>query len=823
MRNNFVKNKIQLWTKKGLTVIAALVLLAMMAACNGEAIFSDASATPNVSQEAGNPGNASVAPEKDNTPTVTSTSTPTPTFTPTPTNTPTPTEVPQMTICMVGDILLHDTLEDDCRQADGSYDYHSLFENTKDIISSYDLALVNQELIIGGAGLGVSGYPSFNTDFTLADALEDTGFDVVLHATNHALDKGKKGLLNCIHNWKQNHSDMGVIGIYESEGESRDIYVTEINGIRVAILNFTYGTNGISAPEDMPWCVNMLTEENVISALDEAEKLADFTIMCPHWGTEYSLDLSTQQKNYMMLFKEHGADLVIGTHPHVIQSITVVNEEGETECLEEGYELSPNDMLVYYSLGNFVSWTGEQGKGIANRMLGGIADITVKKNDEGKAYIADFGIIPVVSHVEKGQNVCSVYPFYEYTGDMAEKSAIIPQDSTYSLQYLYDLCCRIWGNLWKEHGTPDLNTAEAFERDIKLSLSNDGSAKKLQDESYKTAVAFSSADTLSVSSDGSMFGLYIKWDKNPGEWTLEYDGKTLECGKNGFLHEYVVIPEGTEKCIMHFSADEAICEVYAYSAGKLPKDVQVWEPAFEKADILVFSTHADDEILFLGGVLAQYGGILGKKVQLVYMSEYFSSEKIREHEKLDGVWTTGVKNYPACGNFPDKYSETLEEAKRIYKYDDVLAFIAENIRRFKPQVVVTQDINGEYGHGGHLLLVDAVINTVDRTSDPEFCPDSAALYGTWNTPKTYLHLYKEGKLKLDLRQPAEVFDGKTAFDVLTEAYSKHVSQQWCWFYVSDGVDKPNYKYSCADFGLYRTTVGPDTGNDMLENVTTYGD
>lgn len=823
MKNVLEKNRIKTFVGKLMISVVMAVMLAVAGGCDGESILSEtipgASATPggsgksNVSEYT--PQTTTDAPEVK----VTATNTPVPTDTPT----PTPTEVPQMSICMVGDILLHDTLEDDCRQADGSYDYHSLFENTKDIISSYDLALVNQELIIGGAELGVSGYPSFNTDFALADALEDTGFDVVLHATNHALDKGKKGLLNCIHNWKQNHSDMGVIGIYESEGESRDLYVTEINGIKTAILNFTYGTNGISAPEDMPWCVNMLTEENVIAALDEAEKLADFTIICPHWGTEYSLDVSSQQKNYMMLFKEHGADLVIGTHPHVIQSITVVNEEGETECLEEGCELSPDDMLVYYSLGNFVSWTGESGKGIANRMLGGIADITVKKNDDGKAYISDFGVIPVVSHVEKGQNACSVYPLFDYTGELAEKSAIISQDGTYSLQYLLDLCNKIWGSLWKKHGIPDIKTAKAFEREIKLTLSNDGSAKKLQDDSYKSIIAFSPEDTLTVTSDGGMYGLYIKWNDIPAAWTLEYDGKQLSCGTNGFLHEYVEIPEGTEKCVMHFSSDEAICEISAYSGGKLPKDVQVWEPAWENADILVFSTHADDEILFLGGVLAHYGGILGKKVQLVYMSEYFSSERIREHEKLDGVWTTGVKNYPACGNFPDKYSETLEEAKRIYKYDDVLAFAAGYIRQFKPQVVVTQDIKGEYGHGGHEILVDAVINAVDKTADADFCPASAAEYGTWDVPKTYLHIYKEGKIKLDLRQPADVFDGKTAFDVLTEAYLKHVSQQWCWFYVSDGVDKPSYKYSCADFGLYRSTVGPDTGNDMLENVTTYGD
>ena len=100
-------------------------------------------------------------------------------------------------IIMVGDVLLHTPIEENCRQADGSYDYSSLFAHTKDEIASADLALVNQEVIIGGAELGISGYPCFNADYSLSDALVDAGFDVICHATNHAMDKGRAGLLNC--------------------------------------------------------------------------------------------------------------------------------------------------------------------------------------------------------------------------------------------------------------------------------------------------------------------------------------------------------------------------------------------------------------------------------------------------------------------------------------------------------------------------------------------------------------------------------------------------------------------------------------------------
>ena len=196
--------------------------------------------------------------------------------------------------------------------------------------------------------------------------------------------------------------------------------------------------------------------------------------------------------------------------------------------------------------------------------------------------------------------------------------------------------------------------------------------------------------------------------------------------------------------------------------------------------------------------------------------EFTTSAKIREHEKLDGLWESGIKHYPVCGDFPDLYSQTLEAAKKQYVYDDVKAYTTSCIRRFKPLVVVTQDLNGEYGHGGHMLFSHAVAESVETSNDSSVFPESASNYGTWDVPKTYLHLYTENKITMNLRLPLSRMGNRTSIEVQTAAYKKHVSQQWCWFYVSD-----DYEYSCADFGLYRTTVGNDTGNDMLENITTY--
>ena len=356
--------------------------------------------------------------------------------------------------------------------------------------------------------------------------------------------------------------------------------------------------------------------------------------------------------------------------------------------------------------------------------------------------------------------------------------------------------------------------AEAVE--INISAASGKACGNLLDNSYNTTVSFSADDTITITSTQNMYGIYVEWGAPTDPWTLSYDGKTVSAGENGFLHEYIEIEEGTTSCTISLSKSEVICDISAYSSGILPSDVQVWEPSCDAADILVFSTHADDEILFLGGILATYGGQQGLNVQVVYMNQYWDGQKIREHEKLDGLWESGITHYPLNGSFTDLYADDLAAAHRIYNYDEVVSFVTEQIRRFKPLVCVTQDLNGEYGHGGHQLLAKAVCESVDSSNNAAFCAESANTYGTWDVPKTYLHLYAENKITMDLRVPLTNMGGRTAVEVAADAYKKHVSQQWCWFYVSD-----EYEYSCADFGLYRTTVGTDTGNDLLEHVTTY--
>lgn len=346
-------------------------------------------------------------------------------------------------IVMVGDVLLHTPVEESCRQADGGYDYDSLFANTKDEISSADLALVNQEVIIGGSELGISGYPCFNADFSLCDSLVDAGFDVICHATNHALDKGSAGLLNCAKHWKEQYPQITVLGIHDSADTSTacgaDPEILELGDFKVAVLNYTYGTNGISLPEDMPYAVDLLDEEQVAADICKAEELADFTIVCPHWGTEYRLTPDASQEKWVRIFLENGADLVLGTHPHVIEPIEWVTNP------ENGHE-----MLVYYSLGNFVNWTSGTGEGVANRMVGGMAEVTVGRDSSGEVKIKDYDVQPLISHVTSGQGGVTTYFLEDYSEKLGKENEIVSQDADFSLQYCIDLCDSVWGEVWKE-------------------------------------------------------------------------------------------------------------------------------------------------------------------------------------------------------------------------------------------------------------------------------------------------------------------------------------------------------------------------------------
>jgi len=341
----------------------------------------------------------------------------------------------ELDLVMAGDVLLHTRLAYWSEDGKGGYDFNPIFKLIKPIIKKADLAIVNQETILGGKELGVSGYPTFNGPYELGDAIANAGFDVVLQSNNHSLDRGKQGIYNCLNFWKK-YPKIKTVGINTSEAQKKKLCIYKKNGIKVAILNYTYGTNGIPLPKGMAYAVNYLVKDEVINDIKRAEKEADFTIVCPHWGTEYYRGITDYQKTWSKIFVENGVDLVLGCHPHVIEPIKYVTDK------KTGHK-----MLVYYSLGNFVNSTMSDGR-VGDRYVGGLAKVKLKRGAKGKVRIAKYGVKAIVMHNGGTRFGSSVYPLSKYTEELAKKNVMKTQDYMFSLNFCKKVCNEVWGKLW---------------------------------------------------------------------------------------------------------------------------------------------------------------------------------------------------------------------------------------------------------------------------------------------------------------------------------------------------------------------------------------
>ena len=314
-------------------------------------------------------------------------------------------------------------------------------------------------------------------------------------------------------------------------------------------------------------------------------------------------------------------------------------------------------------------------------------------------------------------------------------------------------------------------------------------------------------------------GVQIKWAEINKNWCVE----TLQNGEwtavAGYEADYLTtwtpLPEVTEFRIASHNRVAnylRINELIVLSSGETPDYIQQWQPTWEKADLLVVIGHPDDEYIFLGAVIPWYGAERGKQVLVAYITE---SSTARRTELLDGLWTAGQRTYPLVGKFHDRYTTSLEVAYQRLGKNKTQKYMVELFRHYKPEVVVTHDIHGEYGHGVHKVCADIVINAVKKSADPKAYKESAKEYGTWDVPKCYIHLYPEDQIIFDWNSMImESFGGKTAFEVADAAWHCHLSQQGTEYMVY--TDGP---YDSQIFGLYRSLVGPDVRHDdFFENL-----
>lgn len=252
----------------------------------------------------------------------------------------------ETSLVMVGDALVHASLYNDAYE-NKTYNFKKYLTYIKDYVSDFDLAYYNQETILGGTSIGLSTYPSFNSPQELGDAMIDAGFNLVSLATNHTLDRGQKAVKLSREYWNK-QENVQAVGSYTSKEEKQTIEskVLESNGITYAMLNYTYGTNGIPVPSGKSYLVNLWDDTNnyegykkqVEKDIKNLRNQVDILIVAMHWGREYTFEPTALEKKTAAYLASLDVDIIIGTHPHVIQPVEFID-----------------DTLVFYSLGNFIS------------------------------------------------------------------------------------------------------------------------------------------------------------------------------------------------------------------------------------------------------------------------------------------------------------------------------------------------------------------------------------------------------------------------------------------------------------------------------------
>lgn len=326
-----------------------------------------------------------------------------------------------ITFAAAGDIIVHSNVYkyagELAQNTDAEYNFKPMIANIKDIISSVDIAFVNQESPCAGKERGgYSGYPMFNTPDEIADAVLDCGFDVVNIANNHMLDKGASGHIRNVEFW--NSKDVTLIGGFLDKEDYENIRIVEKDGTKIAFLAYTYSTNGITLPSSSEIVVPYEVYDEIDRQTKAARKMADIVIVSMHWGHEDWFSPSDNQKNLANMMTENGVDVIIGTHPHVLQPI-------EWKTRDDGHKT-----LVIYSLGNLISTMM-----YSRNMLGSLCTFTILEAN-GEYSITDVEMIPTMTYYKSGFSSPTVYLYKDFDDNMLAKHGAHKYDSQMSRSYL---------------------------------------------------------------------------------------------------------------------------------------------------------------------------------------------------------------------------------------------------------------------------------------------------------------------------------------------------------------------------------------------------
>lgn len=299
-----------------------------------------------------------------------------------------------LTLGMVGDALYHEGTYKDGLKSDKTYNFDHQLVDIAPIVKNYDLAYYNQETILGGTELGLSSYPCFNSPQEVGDAYIKAGFNLVSLANNHTLDKGTKAINNSVTYWR-NKTNVMTAGSYDSETDKQRLHIGEKNGITYAFLAYTYGTNGIPVPKGQEYVVNLFSKEKAKIDIEKVKDKVDVVLVAMHWGVEYTHTPTNEQKDQAKFLSDLGVDIIIGSHPHVIQPIEYIG-----------------DTLVIYSLGNFIS-----GQVDLMKKIGLIASVDIHKTVENDITTITMDNVKGDLHYtyHKNYREFRVIPFYKLT------------------------------------------------------------------------------------------------------------------------------------------------------------------------------------------------------------------------------------------------------------------------------------------------------------------------------------------------------------------------------------------------------------------------
>ena len=347
---------------------------------------------------------------------------------------------------------------------------------------------------------------------------------------------------------------------------------------------------------------------------------------------------------------------------------------------------------------------------------------------------------------------------------------------------------------------------------------DDRAVRRTRDGNLNTYAAYGANEAFSLTWEAaaSVSTVYVKWRTLPDYAILvqsdengnELSRRTID--EPIYNDCYAIVPNA-RKLSLSCEGGMQISEATLFSEGDLPEGIHPWLPSVEKADLMIVSAHCDDELIFFGGTIPYYAGEKKLAVQVVYMA---NADRARVDEALNGLWHAGVRNSPVFLPCKDVYTETLRLALLNWGEEETTGALVGLIRRFRPEVIVSHDVDGEYGHGAHQATAYCVMQAVHRAADGAAFPDSAKADGVWQAKKLYLHLYSENPITMDWNQPLNAFGGKTALQIANEAYHMHVSQ----LEYHNSV-YANGAYSSLRFGLAYSAVGQDAAkNDFFEHI-----